>query len=81
MFRADGSVFTEAPQKVSRDLVEFCRLTGNTVFVSDYIYSDAARYEKFTEDYRKGLAFIDKNLAKTCDQVTEVSYSFINNYK
>lgn len=81
MFLNDGTFIPDAPYKVAEDLVKFCRLTGNTVMVSDYIYQDAFPYETLTEDYRRGLAYIDKTLAKVCRQVTEVSYGFIHNYK
>lgn len=81
MFLPDGTFICGAPEKVANDLVKFCRLTGNTVFVSDYIYSDASQYDEFTESYRKGLAFTDRTLASVCGQVTEVSYGFMYNYK
>jgi len=81
MFRADGRVDHDAPQRLAEQLRQFAEITGNTVFVSDYIYSDASPYEKLTEDYRRGLAFVDKTLAHICQQVTEVSYGFIQNYK
>jgi len=43
------------------------------VIVSDYIYSDAARYDEVTETYRRCLARIDGLLAKKCDVVIEFS--------
>lgn len=45
---------------------------GNIVFVSDYLYSDAARYDDDTERYRRGLALCDRTLAAACDAVAEV---------
>lgn len=81
MFRMDGSVDLSAPERVAKQLVEFAKNTGNTVFVSDYIYSDAYLYEELTEEYRRGLAHIDRMLAKECQQVVEVAYGFIKEYK
>lgn len=81
MFAPGGSVSLNAPSKVACDLAEFCRRTGNTVFVSDYIYSDTFKYEKLTEEYRRGLAHLDKILAAECDRVIEVAYGFIKEYK
>lgn len=78
MFKLDGTVDLEAYDRVSKDLVGFAKETGNTVFVSDYIYSDAMQYEKLTEAYRKGLAYIDCALAQECDLVIEVCYGNIN---
>ncbi len=77
MFLKDGSINQDAYLKVAEDLVSFAKATGNTVFVSDYIYSDARRFDEFTENYRKGLAYIDRRLAEVCDAVVEVAYGNI----
>lgn len=44
----------------------------NIVFVSDFLYADAGRYDELTEAYRKGLADIDRALAARCDCVAEL---------
>ena len=54
---------------------------AKAVLVSDFIYSDAAEYDEWTEAYRKGLAFIDRALAKVCDRVIEVVNGQIIEYK
>ena len=81
MFKLDGTVDLDAADRLSTELTEFASRTGNTVFVSDYIYSDACLYEELTEKYRQGLAMLDRTLAKQCDQVIEVAYGFIKEYK
>ena len=73
MFRPDGSVDLSAPERVAGELTTLCRLK-HIVFVSDYIYSDALRYGELTEEYRRGLAYIDRCLAAACDTVAEVSF-------
>lgn len=80
MFREDGTVDYSAPSRVAEQLKQFAYSTGNTVFVSDYIYSDAFEYDELTEAYRKGLALVDRTLATVCEQVIEVSYGNIINY-
>jgi adenosylcobinamide kinase/adenosylcobinamide-phosphate guanylyltransferase len=45
---------------------------GNAVFVSDWIFSDAAEYDAFTEDFRRALAFLNNSLARECDTVAEL---------
>lgn len=76
-----GGVFDEhAGERVARDLTEFAEKTGNTVFVSDYIYSDSIIFDEYTESYRKGLAFVDRTLAGICDRVIEVAYGQIFTY-
>lgn len=81
MFKMDGSIDYEAPARVADELKKFAELTGNTVFVSDYIYGDAADYDPVTEAYRRGLAQIDRILAKNCDRVIEVSFGNVIEYK
>lgn len=78
MFKKDGTIDIDAYKKISEDLVGFAEKTGNTVFVSDYIYSDVMEYEPLTESYRRGLAAIDRQLAKVCDVVIEVVYGHIH---
>jgi adenosylcobinamide kinase/adenosylcobinamide-phosphate guanylyltransferase len=77
MFRRDGSVDRTAYLRVAEELEQLAEKSGNIVFVSDYIYSDALKYDELTELYRKGLAWIDRTLAKKCDAVIEVSYANI----
>ncbi len=81
MFRSDGSVDLEAPARVAAELTRFAEMTGSTVFVSDYIYSDAHLYDDLTESYRKGLAQCDRALAAACDKVLEAAYTNITEFK
>ena len=81
MFREDGTFDKDAGRRVAAELVEFAAKTGNTVFVSDYIYSDARHFDEMTEAYRKALADIDRALAKVCDRVVEVSFGTRTEFK
>ncbi len=71
----------EAPIRVARDLVLFANTTGNTIFVSDYIYSYARHFDKYTEAYISGLAYVDRELARVCDSVVELSFLHITHHK
>lgn len=69
--------FEEAPDPEAavrcRDgLLALAKQAKNAVFVTDYIYSDAARYSAETESFRASLAFVDAALAAVCDQVIEL---------
>lgn len=81
MFDDRGRADVNAPERVSRELAAFAERTGNTIFVSDYIYGDAGSYPLLTENYRAGLALCDRSLARICDQVVEVSYGNVNYFK
>lgn len=63
----------QAGERCAEELEEFAKTVKNAVFVSDYIYSDAQRYDTVTETYRRLLADIDRRLARVCDTVVEVS--------
>lgn len=80
MFK-DGNIYPDAYIKVAEDLLKLSESVENIVFVSDYIYSDARFFDEFTEDYRKGLAYIDRKLAQVCDRVCEVTYGNVIEYK
>ena len=62
-----------AAERCARELTEFAGSVRHAVFVSDYIYSDAERYSESTQVYRKCLADADRELAKVCDVVMEVT--------
>ena len=81
MFPPGGEVSSDAGDRLAAELSEFARRTGNTIFVSDYIYSDARIFDSYTENYRRALAHIDRTLAALCDQVIEVSFGFKYMYK
>ena len=69
----DYEMDTDAAIRCGESLVEFARTVRHAVFVSDYIYSDAQRYDQSTEEYRRCLAAVDRRLAAVCDTVVEVS--------
>ncbi len=81
MFLPDGSVDLSAGERLCEELAVFAEKTGNTVFVSDYIYSDSRIFDVYTEQYRQALAMIDRRLAQVCKRVTEVSFSHLYQYK
>lgn len=72
MFAPEG-FDADAPRRVADALEEFVRRTAHCVIVSDYIYGDAQLYDEWTENYRRGLALIDRRLAACCENVLEVS--------
>ena len=81
MFPYGEDMDLECGPRLASDLLEFARRTGNTVFVSDYIYSDARDFEETTETYRKTLAMLDRTLAAECGQVIEVTFGMKYSYK
>ena len=66
-----GEIDPDAAHRVAEGLCSFAELAPNTIFVSESIGSDAALYDAWTEIYRRGLAYIERELAKVCDCVIE----------
>lgn len=67
-----GDADPEAAWRCIDGLLRVAEKAGNAVFVSDHIYSDAIRYDGFTEKFRADLARIDRALAGACDTVIEM---------
>lgn len=81
MFPYGEPMNLNAAEKLKPALLEFAEAVNGAVFVSDYIYSDADRFDEYTEKYRQGLAYLDKALANVADEVIEVSYGINYYYK
>ena len=62
-----------AAGRVLQGLKQLISAAENVVFVSDYLFSDAIRYDSSTEAFRSGLGRIHKGLAEVCDTVVEVA--------
>ena len=69
---SDKGYDPDAGIRTASDLRELARRAENIVFVSDFLYSDAGRYDEFTQTYRRALALCDRVLARECDTVVEV---------
>lgn len=76
-----GDADPNAAGRCAEGLLKVVKGAGNAVFVSDYIYSDAMRYDAFTERYRADLAFIDRTLAAACDTVLELCAGCVTVHK
>ena len=72
MFGERGFVYKpDAAQEAAEDLLVFSLKVKNLIVVSDGIFSDAARYDEMTDQYRRGLALIQRNMAEAFDAVIE----------
>jgi len=69
----DYALDETAASRVAAGLEKLAGASENIVFVSDYLFSDALRYDSSTEAFRKGLGDIHIKLAHICDTVIEVS--------
>ncbi|MEG2086759.1 MAG: bifunctional adenosylcobinamide kinase/adenosylcobinamide-phosphate guanylyltransferase [Angelakisella sp.] len=68
----NGTADATAAQRVAADLNELLDSLQNLVIVSDWLGSDAVRYDPLTEQYRAGLAALDRLCARRCEVVLEV---------
>jgi len=81
MFAPNGSVEHSAYKKVADHLTELLGRVDDIVIVSDFIYSDAFLYDDLTEAYRRGLAYIDKQIARLSDVVLEFCAGYCISHK
>ncbi len=77
----DMTADPRAGERVAEELTQFCRRVKNAVFVSDFIYEEAAEYNRYTDEYLRALSTADRALAKECDAVAEVILGNINMFK
>lgn len=77
MFTKDG-IKEKLHEKIAKDIKELSDFCKNIVIVSDYIFSDSIIYESFTENYKRELAYLNRNIIEFCDIVIECTY---NNYE
>jgi len=68
----DSAPDPQACERCIKELVLLGKSAKNVIFVSDFIYSEADRYDPVTEEYRQNLATVDSALAAFCDTVVEV---------
>ncbi|WP_022773194.1 bifunctional adenosylcobinamide kinase/adenosylcobinamide-phosphate guanylyltransferase [Butyrivibrio sp. AE2015] len=66
-------IFKEAAGKVLKDIEALNDRVLNLVIVSDYIQSDAAMYDEYTQLYRNGLAFLEERLCGLSDKAIEIA--------
>ena len=69
----DAEADPAAADRCRDGLLRLAKEAKNAVFVSDYLYSDAIRYDTFTENYRRDLASLDRALAAVSDTVIEMT--------
>lgn len=81
MFLKNEKTVFDVYKKVAKDLVYITKKMKNVVIVSDYIFSDSINYDKYTNNYKKGLAFIDNVFGLKSDVLIEVCYGNLIFYK
>jgi adenosylcobinamide kinase/adenosylcobinamide-phosphate guanylyltransferase len=81
MFHADGTMDEKAPGRVAGELETLAKSVRNIVFVSDFLYADAGKYDPWTERYREGLALADRRLAALADGAAELCAGCVYWYK
>ncbi len=72
MFGAKATAWhPDAAQAVLDELLAFSERAAHLIVVSDGIYADGCRYGDMTEQYREGLALIERGCAARFDVVIE----------
>lgn len=78
----DKNIINDNPApKIITELQLIMNKAENTVIVSDYIFSDGIIYDDITENYKRQLAIVNKELTKVCDNVLECTYGNVKYHK
>lgn len=72
MFSPEGDFQPHAARQAAGELERFLDAAEHAVVVSDYIYSDGGVYSALSEEFRRGMAQLDRLLARRCDAVVEI---------
>ncbi|MDR5587985.1 MULTISPECIES: bifunctional adenosylcobinamide kinase/adenosylcobinamide-phosphate guanylyltransferase [Clostridium] len=67
--------------KIISNIKEIIDTVKNVVIISDYIFNDSIEYDEISENYKRELGKINKELAKICDTVIECSFSNVKVHK
>lgn len=62
----------QAAEAVLQPILKLAHLAGCMVIVTNEIFSDGTRYDEETEEYRRLLGFLNRELAGAADGVAEV---------
>lgn len=81
MFWKNGSMNLDCFDDVRDDIYTFSTIASNIVMVSDSIGCDGIIFDQITEEYRKSLARLEREIASYYDRVTEVSVGQIIEWK
>ncbi|MDR3598313.1 bifunctional adenosylcobinamide kinase/adenosylcobinamide-phosphate guanylyltransferase [Clostridium sp.] len=80
MFMGD-EIIQDPSQNILDGLIKIVYKARNTVIISDYIFNDAIVYDEITENFRRQLGIINRELAKLCHKVIECSFGNIKYHK
>ena len=81
MFLRNGNMNLDCFDDVCDDIYRFSMKASNIVLVSDAIGCDGTKFDKFTEEYRRTLARLEREIASYYDRVNEVSVGQIIEFK
>ncbi|AOR24265.1 bifunctional adenosylcobinamide kinase/adenosylcobinamide-phosphate guanylyltransferase [Clostridium taeniosporum] len=76
-----GDIIKTPSLKILNNINEITDKAKNIVIVSDYIFNDSINYDDVSENYKKELGKINRELAKICDIVIECSFGNIKIHK
>lgn len=81
MFSSDGSMNLNCFEDIRDDIYKFSQMATNIVIVSDSIGCDGMKFDEVTENYKRCLARLEREIASYYDRVTEVSIGRIIDFK
>ena len=68
-------------KSIIKGVKEITNKADNIVIVSDYLFSDSIEYDCYTENFRRELGLINKEIARVADVVIECSFGNVIYHK
>lgn len=76
MFR-ESEIIEDVSDKITEAITKYKKRVKNLIIVSDYIFSDGIRYDKYTESFKRELGAINCNIAAISDVAIESSFGSV----
>lgn len=69
-----SEIIENVSDKITEAITKYKKRVKNLIIVSDYIFSDGIKYDKYTEVFKRELGAINCNIAAISDVVIESSF-------
>jgi len=77
-----GNEIIKAPSvNILAGLEQIMLKAKNTVIISDYIFNDAIEYDEITQNFKRELGIINRQITKLCQKVIECSFGNVKYHK
>ncbi|CDM68314.1 putative Cobalbumin biosynthesis protein [Clostridium bornimense] len=77
----ENEIIEKPSRKIIDGIKKVVESASNVVIISDYIFSDSIIYDKYTEEFKKELGYINIKIANMADKVVECFFGNVYVHK